>query len=137
MYRILFIKIIVALFILLWSYSTLSKLTNIRRFRSAMLVQVFPKWVRHLLVWILPVYEGALAFILMFEKTQLPGMYLSFFTMLLFSLYIGGAMLRIFGRRPCACGGLFRKMGWKNHLKFNIICTIISFIGVLLLEFGN
>lgn len=137
MYGILIIKIIITLFILLWSYSTLSKLTSISRLRNTMLLQVFPKWVKHLLVWILPVYEGALAFLLIFEKTQLLGMYLSFFTLLLFSLYIEGAMLNIYGRRPCACRGLFRKMDWKNHLKFNIICTSISFMGLLLLEFGN
>jgi len=129
-----FIIIICGLLIILWTYSSVSKLTEFGKFKQAMLTQVFPRWVGHLLIYLLPVIELSLAGLLLFKETRYYGMYASFFLMLLFTLYVGGAVLHIYSKYPCACGGLFNRLGWAKHFIVNIVLTIIALIGVLLIE---
>ncbi|MNV94923.1 hypothetical protein D3C71_1897640 [compost metagenome] len=94
-------------------------------------------WIGKILVWMLPVVELAIVALLLFQKTQILGMYASFILMLLFTLYVGGAVYNIYERTPCACGGLFKRLGWEKHFRVNIFFTIISIIGIILLESGR
>ncbi|MBI9069852.1 MAG: hypothetical protein JEZ09_21345 [Salinivirgaceae bacterium] len=133
MIKLTIIKSITAMLILLWVYSTYSKLRRIKLFKEAMLSQAFPQWIGKIFFWILPLYELLLAFLLIFEKTRFIGMSLSFITMLLFTLYIAGAVFDLYTKYPCACGGIFRKMKWRTHLKVNLAYSILALIGVILI----
>src|SRR5690606_12191987 len=33
---------------------------------------------------------------------------------------------------PCSCGGVLEKMGWTEHLVFNISFIVLAFVGILL-----
>lgn len=129
-----FVIIVSILLIIMWAYAAVSKLVALQDFKQALATQVFPVWVGKILVWILPVAELGIAGLLLFKKTQLLGMYASFGLMLLFTLYVGGAVYNIYERYPCACGGLLAKLGWKKHFRLNIFFTLVSIIGIILLE---
>ncbi|SHG10970.1 MauE/DoxX family redox-associated membrane protein [Pedobacter caeni] len=132
-----FVIIISILLIIMWAYAAISKLLELKAFKQALATQVFPVWIGKILVWVLPVVELAIVGLLLFQKTQILGMYASFGMMLLFTLYVGGAVFNIYERYPCACGGLFAKLGWKKHFRVNIFFTLISIIGIVLLESGR
>jgi len=129
-----FIIIITAFHVVLWAYAAFSKLFNLTEFKQAMSVQVFPVWLGKILTLLLPLSELALVVLLIIPSSRLTGMYASFFLMGIFTLYISGAVLKIYERTPCACGGLFARLSWQTHLKLNILLTLISLIGILLLS---
>ena len=129
-----FIIIISGLLIILWAYASFSKLFDLPRFKHAMVTQVFPKWIGKILVYLIPLSEIILIILLLIPSTRLIGMYASLFMMLAFTIYIGGAVFHIYERNPCACGGLFNRLGWTKHFKLNIVLTLIALVGVLLME---
>jgi hypothetical protein len=129
-----YIAIIVGFYVLLWLYSSVSKLIDLRTFRHAMSIQVFPKWIGKILVFILPTVEIALAILLLIPSLRRPAMYASLFLMIFFTIYVGGAVFKFYQKNPCACGGLFARLNWKRHFVLNIIITIIGFAGVLLID---
>lgn len=129
-----FIIIITGLLILLWAYASFSKIFNMHQFQHALMTQVFPRWVGKILTYALPLSELVIIGLLLIPETRLLGMYTSLFLMTIFTLYVGGAVFQIYDRYPCACGGLFSRMGWYKHLKVNIILTIIALAGVVLME---
>lgn len=130
----IFTIIITGFLIILWVYTTLSKVLEFKKFKHAMSIQVFPKWVGEILVYILPFSEICLVILLILPSFRLIGMYSSLFMMFIFTLYVGGAVFKIYERTPCACGGLFARLNWTRHFKVNISLTIIALIGVLLVE---
>jgi hypothetical protein len=38
---------------------------------------------------------------------------------------------------PCSCGGVLEKMGWTEHIVFNLIFIVIAAIGVFYLEMNR
>ncbi|MDQ2656909.1 MAG: hypothetical protein M3Y60_05770, partial [Bacteroidota bacterium] len=34
---------------------------------------------------------------------------------------------------PCSCGGVLNSLGWKAHLVFNIVFTLLSIVGIMLM----
>ena len=129
-----FIIIVTGLLVLLWAYAAFSKLFNLPTFKHAMITQVFPKWIGKIFVYLIPLIEIAIIVLLLFPTTRLLGMYASLFLMLAFTIYVGGAVYGVYERRPCACGGLFARLGWMKHFKVNIVLTIIALVGVILME---
>jgi len=129
-----FIILITGLLVILWAYASFSKLFDLPKFKQAMVTQVFPAWMGKIFVYLVPLVEIAIIVLLFIPETRLLGMYASLFLMLAFTIYVGGTVYGFYERHPCACGGLFARLGWKKHLKVNIILTIISLIGVVLME---
>jgi len=129
-----FIILITGLLVILWGYASISKLTNFSDFKHAMMAQVFPKWVGQIFIVVVPLAELAMIVLLLIPETRLIGMYASLFTMIAFTLYVGGAVFKIYLRTPCACGGLFNRLGWHKHFKLNIILSLIALVGVILME---
>jgi hypothetical protein len=129
-----FIILITGLLIILWAYSSLSKLFDIKKFNHALMTQVFPRWIGKCLLFALPVGEIIIVILLLLPETRLVGMYASMFLMAIFTIYVGGAVFHIYDRHPCACGGLFNRLGWHKHFKLNIMLTLIALAGVILME---
>ena len=129
-----FVIIFSGLLIVLWVYSAVSKLADFVKFRHSMLAQIFPRWMSKILLYLLPLTELSIAVLLFIPGTRLLGMYASLVLMFMFTLYVGGAVFRVYDRYPCACGGLFTKLGWHQHFKVNIGLTVVALIGVLLME---
>ena len=60
------------------------------------------------------------------------GLIISSILMLSFTMYVLFALSGTFGEIPCSCAGLIAAPGWKGHLVFNIIFTIVSLTGIFL-----
>lgn len=129
-----FIILVTGLLIILWAYASASKLFDLQKFKQAMLTQVFPKWMGKIFVYLVPLMEIVMIVLLLIPETRLIGMYASLFVMIAFTLYVGGAVFNFYDRHPCACGGLFSRLGWYKHFKLNIILSLIALCGVLLME---
>lgn len=120
---------IAAVFILLWIYAAGSKLMQYDVFIAQLSRQPLPSWSIRYLAWGLPSVELLTAFLLCFQRTIFYGLLLSFVLMLCFTVYVALALRGAFGDIPCSCGGIFSFMRWKAHLVFNILFTVMAFIG--------
>ncbi|WP_400261333.1 MauE/DoxX family redox-associated membrane protein [Sphingobacterium sp. SG20118] len=128
--------IIVAMFALLWAYIAVPKFAKLKSFGDILGSQAIPKWTVPILTWLIPILEIAIVCLLLFRETMLLGLYCSFGLMLIFTLYVSGIIYQVYDIYPCPCGGIFRRMGWKKHLKVNIWLTAIALVGVLLEQFN-
>lgn len=126
------LDIIAALLILLFVYAAISKLIDYGHARGQMLNQVFPRQIGIVLVWAVPLMELVTAGLLLFEKTKMQGLYLSFGLLSAFTSYIGWVLRHVFSRIPCSCGGVLSHMGWSNHFFFNLFFLAITVTAIFL-----
>lgn len=114
------VDIISALYILLFLYAALSKLTDYEKFRVQLgQSPLLTPWAA-IIAWTVPVSEIILSALLMASRTRLFGLYGALVTMSLFSTYII-SILHFSEFVPCSCGGILEKMNWQQHLGFNLI----------------
>lgn len=129
----LLIEIIAILIIILWIYTGLNKMLDYSTFKSQLGRSPFIQPMAGLIAITLPSIELLFAGLLVFKRTRKFGLYLSFGLMLLFTGYIW-LMLNYAYDLPCSCGGVLAKLSWSDHLVFNSGYTILSLIGIILIE---
>lgn len=118
---------------LLWTYAVISKWGDHEVFAAQLARQPIPAILINVIFWLLPSIELICAFLIAGNNTRKIGLYLSLALLIFFTAYVALALSgMIWEKRPCACGGLFAKMGWKSHLIFNTGCTILNFIAIKL-----
>lgn len=129
------INIAASLLALMFLYAGSAKLVIISQFQEQMMESpLIPRALIPLLAWLVPISEVILALLLVFENTRKLGFYLSFFVMLVFTLYL--SVLKIFAENaPCACGGILGTLGYVSHILFNIFFTLIALYGCI--KMGN
>jgi putative oxidoreductase len=127
-----FIAITTYLLILLWVYAAVSKLADLSRFRGQMLRQPLPLWLQDTLVYVLPFLELCAALLLARAASQRAGLTISAILLLLFTGYIGLALLGVFDRVPCSCGGILEHMSWGAHFMFNLFYLALTTISIYL-----
>lgn len=119
------------LLILLFLYAAISKLVIFGEFQQQMMQSpLLPPQLIPFLAFFVPLSEIAIAWMLVFDKTKLIGFYLAFFTMLTFSLYLI-ILVSVAENAPCSCGGILGKMGYTEHIIFNVFFTGIALYGGL------
>ncbi|TPE42448.1 MauE/DoxX family redox-associated membrane protein [Pontibacter mangrovi] len=118
--------------LLLWVYAAVSKLQEVEVFYMQLLRQPLPVWLAPYLVWALPAMELIAAGLLVFRPSQAAGLWLSLGLLLLFSCYVGLAVLGVWQELPCACGGVLSQLGWGEHLVFNLLFTALAVCGLYL-----
>lgn len=128
--RLIFIEIIVALFVVLWLYTGLNKLLDYSTFKSQLAKSPFVEYLAGLIGLTLPTGEIFIGAILVYKRTRLLGLYLSFSLMLLFTGYIW-MMLRYAYDLPCSCGGVLTRLSWQDHLWFNSAFVLFSVIAII------
>jgi hypothetical protein len=131
MKRRVIVEIISSLLIILFVYTTLSKVFDYDTFRSQLGKSPFITSFASTIAWALPAAELLLALLLALPDTRLLGLYVSLFTMTLFTAYIY-AMLHFSYYIPCSCGGVISEMSWNQHMVFNLFFVAISIAGILL-----
>lgn len=124
------LNIITALLALLFIYVGASKLIDFTGFQSQMSRQVLPASLKPILTWLLPPGELSLGIMLLFQRTQLTGLWLSTIAMLAFTIYVALAVFHLVDKLPCACGTIIRGMTWRQHLWFNLFFLLLSIIGI-------
>ncbi|MGN7986126.1 MauE/DoxX family redox-associated membrane protein [Pedobacter sp. 22226] len=126
----LLLKTICALLILLWVYTSLSKLSELHEFRAQLNNQISGKKLAPYLIWFLPGIELLAAGMLLLKELQKPGLILSAALMAAFTTYVALVVLDVFDRIPCSCGGVLKNLGWNAHLVFNLFFLLLSLWGI-------
>jgi len=124
------VELISALLLILFTYTALSKLLDFEKFKYQIGQSPFITNISWLVIWSIPSAEIIISIFLIFKRTRLAGLYLSFFLLLLFKGYIF-IMLRYSSYLPCSCGGVLSIMSWKQHLIFNLAFTGLSLAGII------
>ena len=130
--RQVLLECISALLIMLFLYASLSKFLDFHTFIGEMNNQPLPNSWTPFLVWFIPCSEILMCIALLFERTRLIGLYASLFFMSLFTVYSIFIILNFFGRIPCSCGGVIKRLTWKQHIVLNLFFVALSVSGIVL-----
>jgi putative oxidoreductase len=121
-----------SMLVLLFIYTSASKLFDIRDFQSSMGRQPLPTWLIKVLMKTLPATEIAVSLLLIFPKTRLIGFYVASGMMTAFTIYVGLGIAHALKNIPCSCGGIFKNISWQSHFYINLIFLAISIGGIIL-----
>lgn len=128
-----FVHIICLLCIFLFVYAAVSKLLDFNTFENQLgqspVLSSYAQWV----VWLVPALEIFVALAISLPRFKKWGLYGFFTIMVMFTAYIF-IILNFADFVPCACGGILEKLGWQEHLLFNIGFIVLSLIAILLLS---
>lgn len=119
-------------YIILWGYSATIKLWNWEISKREMHLQPFANWIADILFWLVPVIEFFILLLLINRNTLLCGIKLSVVLLTIFTGYLFLAVSQVFGKIPCACGGILSNMGHLEHIFFNILFILIGVIAFVL-----
>ncbi|UOE50907.1 hypothetical protein MTO98_07425 [Mucilaginibacter sp. SMC90] len=123
-------ELITGLLVLLFLYTGLSKLLDFKNFEISMLFQHLPAWLTIPMTYALPLLEIAVAALMIPDKSRLTGIYAFLIMMTAFTLYVGAALLHLFPRAPCACGGMLKSLGWGQHFILNLLFIVFAVISI-------
>lgn len=123
--------IISGLLLLLFLYTSLSKLADYETFKNVLSASPLLKPAAGIIAWLLPVTELMIVVLLFIPAVRLKGLYASFILILLFTLYLI-YMLSFTPNLPCNCGGVLKLLSWKQHIFFNLFFILLSLTGILL-----
>lgn len=121
------------LYILLFTYAAASKLLDFENFRVQLGQSPLLSAFADVVSWLVPIVELLIVVMLVFQQFRLITLFASFSLMLMFTTYIF-IILNYSSFIPCSCGGILEKMGWNEHLVFNIIFIILAIIGILIIH---
>ncbi|CAA9197731.1 DoxX family protein [Flavobacterium sp. NPDC079362] len=134
-YKYIFAEVVSFLYILLFVYAAVSKLLDFENFRVQLGQSPLLSAFAGSIAWIVPVLELLIALLIGFKKWRLIGLFASFSLMVMFTTYIY-IILNYSSFIPCSCGGILEKLGWTEHLFFNIVFIMLAAAGILILRDG-
>jgi uncharacterized membrane protein YphA (DoxX/SURF4 family) len=116
---------------MLFLYAATSKLIDFEKSELQMSKSPIITDYASILVWLVPTLEIIIAIMLLISRTLMVALYASLALMSLFTAYIV-AILYFTDTIPCSCGGVLEKMGWNEHLIFNIFFLVLIIIAIVL-----
>lgn len=129
--RKLFVDITIALLIVLFLHTALSKFLDFKGFVFDLNNQPFPNNFTPFLSWFIPSAELAIVVLLLFERTRSAGLLASLILMAAFTIYTSLVLLDFFDYVPCSCGGVVRYLNWTQHFFFNLFFVVITSVAIL------
>ena len=123
------------LYVILFVYAAVSKLLDFENFRVQLGQSPLLSAFAGSIAWIVPILELLIAVLIVFKKCRLIGLFAAFSLMVMFTTYIY-IILNYSSFVPCSCGGILEKMGWREHIFFNIVFMILAAAGILILAGG-
>ncbi len=125
------ISIICYLYVVLFTYAATSKLLDLENFRLQLgrfpFISTYAIWI----AWGVPFLEIVIAGLFLFPKYILTALYASLSLLTIFTTYII-LVLNFSDSIPCSCGGVISKLGWNEHLIFNIAFIALALLGILM-----
>ena len=122
-------NIINGLFILLFTYTALSKILGYGKFRFVLsvapLVRSYATWIAA----VIPAAELIIAALIFIPATAKKGMIAGVSLLVLFTIYLV-YMILTDPDLPCSCGGVIQQMSWKQHIAFNIFFIAAGLTGI-------
>jgi len=121
---------IAALFILLFVYAALSKLTEFHKFKIQLGQSPLLTSFTALAAWLTPAVEIIISLLLLLEKYRLLALHFSLGLMSMFTTYII-TITKFSTYIPCSCGGILQDMTWNQHLLFNLGFVVLGFCSII------
>jgi hypothetical protein len=121
-------ELLTGLLVLLFLYTGLSKILDFKNYALSMRFQHMPDWITGPMIYILPAAELIVSVLMIRDKSRLPGLYAFLIMMIGFTLYVGAILLHLFAKRPCACGGVIKSLGWGPHILLNSVFITLAAI---------
>ncbi|TBX67492.1 hypothetical protein EZL74_09480 [Flavobacterium silvisoli] len=125
------IYIAALLHIVLFTYAAISKLLDFQNFQIQLGQSPLLSVYASVISLAVPAVELVLVIFLMIPKYRVMAIYDSCFLMFLFTVYII-LILNFTSFVPCSCGGVLEKLGWKEHLVFNMAFVLLGLIVITL-----
>lgn len=120
-------------FVLLFVYAAISKLITFEAFQVQLtqspLLSAYATTIAYLVITV----ELIIALLIPIKTTKLIGLYLSYGLMVAFTIYIY-LISNYSDFIPCSCGGILEKMGWREHLWFNIIVCVLGLAAIFIVD---
>ncbi|MDV3925516.1 tellurium resistance protein TerC [Elizabethkingia anophelis] len=120
-------------FILLFIYAAMSKLMDFEAFQVQLAQSPLLSAYAGAISYAVIILELIIAALLCLSKTRLTALYVSLGLMVSFTVYIY-LILNFSDFVPCSCGGILEKMGWTEHLIFNIVGVILALVSIFIME---
>lgn len=127
--RELIMDITVYLFIVLFMYTSASKLFTIKAFASTLARSPLIGDLNFALAWMIPVIEIIISILLIIPSLRKTGLWASFLLLIAFTIYL---VYMVFSgiKLPCHCGGVINALTWPQHIWFNISFIVLAVIGL-------
>jgi uncharacterized membrane protein YphA (DoxX/SURF4 family) len=117
--------------LLLFLYTSLSKLADYEAFKNVLTASPLLKPVAGLIAWLVPVSELVIVVLLFIPPYRLKGLYASVILICFFTLYLL-YMIVFTPHLPCKSGGVIKLLTWPEHIVFNLFFVFLSVTGILL-----
>jgi uncharacterized membrane protein YphA (DoxX/SURF4 family) len=127
------VELISFLFTLLFVYAAAVKLMDHDRFVLQLGQSPLLSPYAGLVSIAVPLTELLLSALLLVPATRLIGFFGALSLMVMFTAYII-AILNFSSYIPCSCGGILEKLGWREHLVFNIAFILLALAAIVLLS---
>lgn len=118
-------------FVLLFCYAAISKMLDFENFQlqigQSPLLSAFAEFISYTVITV----ELVIALLLLVTNLRRVGLYASTALMSAFTIYIF-LILNYSDFIPCSCGGILEKLGWAEHLIFNIVCVILGVVAIFM-----
>lgn len=131
-----FIKLASTGFVLLFVYAASSKLMDFHGFRIQLGQSPIVTAYADVVAIGIPLLEILIAAQFFFKKWILTAFYASFALMTMFTTYIV-LVLNFSDFIPCSCGGVLEKLGWTEHIVFNLGFVVLALMAILVIEKGR
>lgn len=128
---ILLADIASGLLLLLFLYTSISKLTDNELFKNVLRASPLLKQYAGVIAWLVPSTEIAIAILLFIPRFRIKGLIASVILIILFTIYLL-YMIAFTPNLPCSCGGVIRLLSWPEHIFFNLFFMLLSLTAILL-----
>ncbi|KFC19702.1 MauE/DoxX family redox-associated membrane protein [Chryseobacterium sp. FH1] len=118
-------------FILLFCYTAISKMFDFENFQVQLAQSPLTNAYSISISYTVILVELIIVCLLCVPRLRLIGLHASFTLMSLFTIYIY-IILNYSDNIPCSCGGVLEKLGWSEHLIFNLVCAAIALIAIVI-----
>jgi hypothetical protein len=126
-------KLSILLFIVLFVYTSTSKLIGFEHFKWQLMQMPLLSNYAPYLAWGIPLVECAIVILFIFPKYVLQAFYASLGIITVFTGYIVWILNRS-EDIPCSCGGVLSQLTWEAHLAFNLLFILLAIINILCLH---
>lgn len=127
------VEIISFLFIILFVYAAVNTLMNLDKFQVQIGQSPLLAGIDWFVKWLIPISEILISAALAIPKFRAIGLVVAFGLMVMFTAYII-SILRFVEQIPCACGGMLQRLGWAEHLIFNVFFILLAVAGIVLIQ---
>lgn len=131
MKKTIYIDFINALLLLLFLYTSVSKLSEHERFKDVLSSSPLLSPVAGFISWGLPILEIIIVILLFIPKTRLYGLYASLLLLIILTGYLL-YMILFTPHLPCNCGGVLKYLTWPQHIFFNFFFIALSIASIIL-----